>query len=517
MRAGYYDGPDQTYTGIWFNDAGSPGSTNFGFLGNQTYTYVNAPTGGVLQLSVGSAYAIGITGSSTMSMVSNINITSFNIGMTPQTSDAATGNLTLSAQAPYSGAATHVQAGDVIVNIPANISGTLYGGGLYVEYAGVNPLVRLGTYSNGSFGSIWFGSAASAPSSTNFGLLGDGTNTQLNAAPGHSVFIEIAGSPYFTLQSGFLKLGTFGAETYQFDWSTNAVFHFTTNATGSANIVYDAQTTDVATHNLTILGQYAYSGASGTNRVSGNVIIDVGPPASAVVSEAFFQVTRGGSPISQIGVVGSSTSLVNLWLGTGSFSTNTWTLQTDGTSILNVNAPSSGSLRLCVGASVYSAMSSTDFYFGSTGTSSPLYVDWTTSTTPFIRSGTAATQLTIGTGKSNASTILQGDNATTILTLTTSAEFATYVKYDNVSTPSTPAGGPVLFGSSGALKAVGTSGTISTVAPADLEGFGGHCPVCGTDFAHEWSNDKYGSLTVCMKCLTDELGERPWIVRKGAK
>lgn len=92
---------------------------------------------------------------------------------------------------------------------------------------------------------------------------------------------------------------------------------------------------------------------------------------------------------------------------------------------------------------------------------------------------------------------------------------------DNAATDPTsnPTGGGILFCSSGALKYRGSSGTVTTVAPADLDGFKatsgeGHCPSCGTDFALEWSNEAYGSLTVCMRCLTDALGDQPWIIRK---
>ncbi len=60
----------------------------------------------------------------------------------------------------------------------------------------------------------------------------------------------------------------------------------------------------------------------------------------------------------------------------------------------------------------------------------------------------------------------------------------------------------------GALKAIGTSGTITTIAPAEP-----HCPICGTDFTTEHESAKYGYLAICLVCLADELGDRPWIRR----
>lgn len=40
------------------------------------------------------------------------------------------------------------------------------------------------------------------------------------------------------------------------------------------------------------------------------------------------------------------------------------------------------------------------------------------------------------------------------------------MRFNNVSAPSTPTGGPVVYGVSGALTAKGTSGTVTTIAPA---------------------------------------------------
>ena len=72
----------------------------------------------------------------------------------------------------------------------------------------------------------------------------------------------------------------------------------------------------------------------------------------------------------------------------------------------------------------------------------------------------------------------------------------------------TPVGGYLLYANAGALEGRGTSGTITTIGPAEP-----HCPICGSDYGHQWQNAKWGKLTVCMKCLTDELGDRPWIRR----
>lgn len=66
-----------------------------------------------------------------------------------------------------------------------------------------------------------------------------------------------------------------------------------------------------------------------------------------------------------------------------------------------------------------------------------------------------------------------------------------------------PVGGSILYAEAGALKARGTSGTITTLAPADP-----HCPICGSDFVVEYENEKYGYFAMCMKCLSDTLTDR---------
>jgi hypothetical protein len=66
---------------------------------------------------------------------------------------------------------------------------------------------------------------------------------------------------------------------------------------------------------------------------------------------------------------------------------------------------------------------------------------------------------------------------------------------------SNPAGGAVWYVESGASKARGSSGTVTTFGPADP-----HCPSCGRDFATEQRNDDLGEhVAVCIPCLLDTL------------
>jgi hypothetical protein len=77
-----------------------------------------------------------------------------------------------------------------------------------------------------------------------------------------------------------------------------------------------------------------------------------------------------------------------------------------------------------------------------------------------------------------------------------------YIGFGNSATPptGTPVGGGYLYVETGALKYRGSSGTLTTVGPADP-----HCKKCGRDFMHEWQNDQYGKLASCMPCLLDAL------------
>lgn len=71
-----------------------------------------------------------------------------------------------------------------------------------------------------------------------------------------------------------------------------------------------------------------------------------------------------------------------------------------------------------------------------------------------------------------------------------------------------PVGGGILYVEAGAGKFRGSSGTITTFAAADP-----HCPKCGADFVHEWENEKYGYLAVCMNCMSNYLGDVPFVTR----
>lgn len=61
-----------------------------------------------------------------------------------------------------------------------------------------------------------------------------------------------------------------------------------------------------------------------------------------------------------------------------------------------------------------------------------------------------------------------------------------------------PTGGGFLYVEAGAGKFRGSGGTVTTFGPAEP-----HCPDCGRDFALEYSNERFGSLAICMWCFTE--------------
>ena len=87
----------------------------------------------------------------------------------------------------------------------------------------------------------------------------------------------------------------------------------------------------------------------------------------------------------------------------------------------------------------------------------------------------------------------------------------------NVVPSGNPTAGIYIYVESGAGKARGTGGTVTTWAPAEP-----HCEVCGTDYGHEWENTRWGRLQFCVNCLADDVAAKnggvlpKWIKRESA-
>lgn len=86
-----------------------------------------------------------------------------------------------------------------------------------------------------------------------------------------------------------------------------------------------------------------------------------------------------------------------------------------------------------------------------------------------------------------------------------------YVRNAATAPTASATNGGILYAQAGALKWRGSSGTVTTMGPADP-----HCPACGSDYVIEHENPKWGYHAVCMKCLGEQFGEVPWVMTKKA-
>jgi hypothetical protein len=242
-------------------------------------------------------------------------------------------------------------------------------------------------------------------------------------------------------------------------------------ATGATPLITQASTTSATPATFTITPQTSTAGAT----ASGSILsVSLSAPGASG-SFGYFEISQGGSVVAYFTAFPLNTSYGAMYL-TG----NAPNSQPSSPAVLGdatytyFNGPVSGQGIMSAGLGIVST--------------------WNLNSIQFFSS----INLDLGGGAG----VMGIGNASTVPT-------------------STPSGGGVLWAAGGALKWIGSSGTTTTMAPADLEGFletsgHGHCPVCGTDFGCEWKNEKYGSLTICMSCLADKMGENDWIVRKVA-
>jgi len=81
---------------------------------------------------------------------------------------------------------------------------------------------------------------------------------------------------------------------------------------------------------------------------------------------------------------------------------------------------------------------------------------------------------------------------------------------DSTAVPTgNPTAGIFIYSDAGAGKARGTSGTVTTWAPAEP-----HCPRCTRDFALQWENEKTGKLSICMWCASEGYALSDCVIEK---
>jgi hypothetical protein len=220
--------------------------------------------------------------------------------------------------------------------------------------------------------------------------LGGGTNdgyVALNASTGNLVKFQINSIDSVTVSNNTISLAQ----------------------PGTAYTISQVAATSGAGTNMTIAPQ-----AATTTGASGNLVVNLSPPASGT-TEAYFEVVRSGTLLAAIGTSNGATS-GTLWLSQVTPSNVNFQLFCNGPTVLNSGA---ADVRIAQGSSAFITMTPTDatFFNGST----------------HINGG--GTKVI---GLANATT-----NPTT-----------------------NPTGGGVLYASGGALLWRGSSGTVTTLAPA---------------------------------------------------
>jgi hypothetical protein len=109
---------------------------------------------------------------------------------------------------------------------------------------------------------------------------------------------------------------------------------------------------------------------------------------------------------------------------------------------------------------------------------------------------------------------------------TNTGDLVVYIGNAATNPSANPVSGVIVYADAGALKARGTSGTVTTVAPAEP-----HCPRCGSDFVFEAKNPSYagrmgisrsGHFAACIPCMSKALekagiGRDAWAVDEATK
>ena len=173
-------------------------------------------------------------------------------------SDVATQDITITSQAPFASAVTNKTPGNILLSIPANVSGN-FTKFVKVQQSGVDQwLLGAAVGTNTAINAIYCG-AVGSQTSANYVIAATSAVTQINAAT------------TLQLTIGNVVFGNF----------TNSQFSLTTPTLGftkgvsAPKISQDTPTTDVATNTLLIVSQSAFASAA-TNVNGGHYHIQSG-------------------------------------------------------------------------------------------------------------------------------------------------------------------------------------------------------------------------------------------------
>lgn len=278
----------------------TPSATNFSIAGAYDGSNVSFNSSSVFGFDIGGSAIFTVASAGIAFAISG----SYTIYQTAQSGDVATSNLTIASQAPFASATTNKAPGNIILAIPAPVAGGTNG---YVQLQNAGATVGyMGTAQSG-WNTIWFGSTA--PTTSNYGVSGNGTNLNFNSSTGMS--FGFGGGQYMSLSASkfglFVPLGgtggTFAFSVNSIAWAAtmtlsaaqqqNPLVRISGTATGAATLALG----NVAGFWLVDLAQLAGLSAVNTLTITsgtGSAVINAAP---TTLSNLAIVVTDGANHI----------------------------------------------------------------------------------------------------------------------------------------------------------------------------------------------------------------------------
>jgi hypothetical protein len=266
------------FGGVWFGTP-TPTANNIAFAGDgSTLTAISAPTGGTVSIRINGVAATGVDVTAAAVKVTPPLLEWLSTIATPKltqigaASDVATTNLTIAAQAPFSGATgTNRNPGNLQLQVAAAAGAGTQQGFVQVQSANAN-YVQMGQLAvASSYGVIWLSNLT--PSGTNYALASNGSITVLSAPT--TLDLAIAGTVDVTLNASLLSIGkpVGGLGTFPYQWSGQTSPNTVACGTGGTQTISAAQSIipffQVTTGTLTSNAIVDF----GTNAVTGWFVI----------------------------------------------------------------------------------------------------------------------------------------------------------------------------------------------------------------------------------------------------
>lgn len=400
VRMGNYGGPDLTYAGIWFVDAGAPNSTNFGFLGNSIYTYLNAPANGNLIFSINGSAGSGLTntysgaGVGTWTMFAGVGVGSLKVG-----TNVAGGTFSLMADTSVS-VATFGTSSIILSSSLLSVTGSaMFHNGLSGSHTklenGISFLAAGAniTITSASSGQIVIASTSTVP--TGDSIWTDGVNkakaTGSISIDGSNQYASTYGTDVFLYVSGSTNVSN-GANRHVAVFSGDVIHSGSIFVASGTNFILSQSSpvTDGPVRDFTIQPMSPFLGAS-TNVLPGKLIFNIPSVVAAGNLIGGIDIQYGGLHIASMGPYGGQVSgaisYSALWFGSAAPGAGNYNFlgSIDGTSTY-FNA--STNLFFAINGGITAGhWRSTDITFGSTAGAGAISLGWSSFSAPTMAYG----------------------------------------------------------------------------------------------------------------------------------